>query len=91
MELCQGRGTQKLIQYCQKKLQMLINCKVRPILVFDGAKLQMKEGTEAERAKNREEHRLKAEEYLQQGNLAKAHQEFSIAVDITPEIAFAFV
>jgi Tfp pilus assembly protein PilF len=34
---------------------------------------------------------LKAEEYMQQGNLAKAHQEFSIAVDITPEMAFAFV
>jgi exonuclease-1 len=91
MELVYGRGISKLIQYCQKKLQMLIAFKVTPILIFDGARLIMKGNTENERKKNRDEHRIKAEEFLKQGNTVMAHKMFSIAVDITPEMAYMLV
>ena len=43
---------------------MLIAYGVTPILIFDGARLIMKGNTEDERQKNRDEHRLKAEEYM---------------------------
>ena len=47
----------------------------------------MKGNTENERAKNRAEAREKAEAFLAQGNSVMAHKMFSIAVDITPEMA----
>lgn len=70
---------------------MLISCGVRPLLVFDGARLKMKEGTEEERARNRAEHRRKANEWLAKGNSVMAHKMFSVAVDITPAMAYEMV
>lgn len=81
----------RLISYCKKKLKMLLDSQVTPILIFDGAKLVMKGNTEDERERNREEHKKKAEEYLKQGNSVMAHKMFASAVDITPELAHAFV
>ena len=81
----------RLIKYCRRKLEMLIGYGVTPILIFDGAKLQMKQQTEFERERNREEHKKKAEEYLRQGNGVMAHKMFSVAVDITPQMAYLFV
>lgn len=52
-ELCSGRGTSKLMQYCQNKLEIVIDAGVRPLLVFDGSDLFMKKSTEDERWKNR--------------------------------------
>ena len=48
-EIAYGQGVDKLISYCKNRLKMLINYDVTPILVFDGAKLQMKAHTEVER------------------------------------------
>ena len=62
-----------------------------PVLVFDGARLQMKSQTEDERRVNRENHLRKAEQYLAEGNRMMAQKMFSIAVDITPEMACSFV
>jgi exonuclease-1 len=67
---------------------MLIGYGVTPILIFDGAKLQMKQQTEQEREKNREEHKKRGEEYLRQGNSMMAYKMFSVAVDITPLMAY---
>jgi exonuclease 1 len=91
MDLVYGRGVPKLISYCQKRLQLLITYNVKPILIFDGARLQMKGATEDERARNRAEHKRKAEEYLSEGNSMMAHKMFSVAVDITPEMAYELV
>jgi exonuclease 1 len=88
MDLVYGRGVPKLILYCQKRLQLLLTYNVKPILIFDGARLQMKGATEDERARNRAEHKRKAEEYLSEGNSMMAHKMFSVAVDITPEMAY---
>ena len=70
---------------------MLLGYNVKPILIFDGAKLQMKQGTEEDRARSRLEHKKKAEEYLRQGNSMMAFKMYSAAVDITPAMAYAFV
>ena len=70
---------------------MLIEYNVTPILIFDGAKLEMKLDVESERERQRLEHRRKAEEFLRNGNSVMAHKMFSAAVDITPEMAYRFV
>lgn len=70
---------------------MLLEANVTPVLVFDGAKLQMKASTENERERSRQENKRKAEEFLRLGNSVMAHKMFSAAVDITPEMAYQFV
>jgi exonuclease 1 len=70
---------------------MLISSDVKPILVFDGAKLPMKLDTEEERQRNRLLNKERALEYQKQGNSMMAHKMFSAAVDITPEMAYEFV
>ncbi len=70
---------------------MLLEANVTPLLIFDGAKLQMKMDTESERERHRLENKRKAEEYLRLGNTMLAHKMFSAAVDITPEMAYQFV
>jgi exonuclease-1 len=69
---------------------MLIDSNVKPILVFDGANLQMKEKTELERAKHRQESKAKAEDFLKNGNSVMAHKMFASALDISPEMAYEF-
>lgn len=51
----------------------------------------MKSNTENERARSRNEARIKGEAYLEEGNKAMAFKMFTIAVDITPEMAYMFV
>ena len=70
---------------------MLTDASVTPILIFDGAKLQMKMNTESERERSRQENKRKAEDYLRHGNSIMAHKLFAAAVDITPEMAYKFV
>lgn len=60
-------------------------------MIFDGAKLEMKQDVEAERERSRQENKRKAEEFLRSGNSVMAHKMFSAAVDITPEMAYKFV
>ena len=91
MELVYGRGIAQLVQHCQKKLELFIASNVTPILIFDGARLQMKGNTEDERKLNREKHKQKAEEYMREGNTVMAQKMYSIAVDITPEMAYMLV
>ena len=70
---------------------MLIDNNVTPIMIFDGAKLEMKLDVETERDRSRQENKRKAEEFLRSGNSVMAHKMFSAAVDITPEMAYKFV
>lgn len=41
-DLANGKGIDKLVNYCKKKLDLIVECGVWPILVFDGNKLYMK-------------------------------------------------
>jgi exonuclease-1 len=77
--------------YCKAKLDVVTSAGVTPILVFDGNKLSMKQGTEDERQRNRDHARLKAEEYKRQGNEHMATRKFCEAIDITPSMAYAFI
>jgi exonuclease-1 len=66
---------------------MLIHFGVTPYLVFDGANLPSKAGTDSERNSRRAESRVLGLELLRLGKTSQAHQELQKAVDVTPEMA----
>ena len=61
---------------------------IRLTVVFDGAPLPSKRGTEIERAKSRAEALEKAKELEALGDKSLAQSFFSRAVDVTPQMAF---
>lgn len=69
------------------RVQMLRHFGVTPYIVFDGDFLPSKAGTEASRARSREEHARQGTAYLEAGKHTLAAQEFQKAIDVTPEMA----
>ena len=69
----------------------MVNSNVRPIIIFDGNRLSMKENVEEDRHKNRVEAKRKAEDFKKQGNMAAAMRKCVEAVDITPDMANGFI
>lgn len=69
------------------RVRMLKHFGVTPYLVFDGDYLPSKAGTEASRAKRREESRKAGLELLKAGKPSQAHLELQKAIDVTPEMA----
>ncbi|KAI5080018.1 hypothetical protein GOP47_0005497 [Adiantum capillus-veneris] len=90
-ELCQGLPTTKFVDYCMHRVNLLRQYGVRPLLVFDGGRLPMKEEQEIKRARSRKVNFERAEEHEQSGNTAAAYDYYQKAVDITPQIAFQLV
>lgn len=73
------------------RVRMLIHFGVIPYLVFDGANLPSKAGTETDRETRRAESCARGKELLRLGKSAQAHKEFQKAVDVTPEMAGALI
>jgi len=91
MELCNGKPTDKYVQYCMKRLHLLLQFNVIPIVIFDGGSLPIKKEKELERRKSREEYRAKGNAYLREGNSQAANECFQKAVDITPSMAYSLI
>jgi exonuclease-1 len=87
LELCTGAPTDKYITYCVERVKMLQKHGVIPIMVFDGANLPSKGGTEQQRRSSREVNHAKGMQYLRNGNRDKAVECFQRAVDVTPAMA----
>ncbi|GAQ78461.1 putative DNA repair protein XPGC [Klebsormidium nitens] len=66
---------------------MLKHNKVVPVVVFDGARLPMKAGTEAERRRNKNNSLEEARAKLAAGDERGAEEAFQRSVDITPQMA----
>jgi exonuclease 1 len=49
LDLYLQNPTTKYIEYCVSRAKLLLNYKVKPILVFDGGSLPMKDGKEKQR------------------------------------------
>lgn len=86
-KLAKGESTNTYVLYCIKRLNMLRNFGVKPIMVFDGKCLPSKSETEAKRRQTREKNRNQAKIFLQEGNLDKAKECFQRCLDVTPEMA----
>ena len=85
-ELAKGLRTTKYISYFMKKIQLLINNRVRPLVVFDGNDLPAKKNTNEMRRKKRAEHNKLAEEFDRRGLIAEADFHYSKSIEITPEV-----
>lgn len=66
----------RYVQYAMSRVHMLRHFGVTPYLVFDGDFLPSKAGTEASRARSRDEHKKKGMEYIKAGKPSLAWQEF---------------
>ncbi|KAJ2904113.1 Exodeoxyribonuclease 1 [Zalerion maritima] len=91
VDLAQGKPTRKYVDYAMRQARMFKHYGVDLYVVFDGDRLPSKAGTEASRAKRREESRKLGHELLRAGKPSQAHMELQKAIDITPEMARHFI
>ncbi|XP_055806470.1 exonuclease 1 [Solanum dulcamara] len=86
-ELCKGIPTTKHIDYCLHRVNLLRHYGVKPILVFDGGPLPMKNEQENKRGRSRKENLSRAIEHETNGNMTAAYECYQKAVDISPSVA----
>lgn len=91
LELCTGAPTDKYITYCTDRVKMLLHNDVTPVMVFDGADLPSKDGTENSRKNLREVNHAKGMQALRTGNRGLATECFQRAVDVTPTMAHKLI
>ncbi|EAN86969.1 hypothetical protein C3747_21g159 [Trypanosoma cruzi] len=87
----------KFLQFVMGRVDLMLRCGVHPVLVFDGAPIPMKQGTEAERQMLRAARLAEALQVLKQGGPSnpRARQEaaqlLEKGMDITTELAHAVI
>jgi exonuclease-1 len=74
-----------------KRVRLLLDSGITPIIVFDGANLPMKSLTEQNRKESRISRKSKGLEYLKLGDRTKAIECFQTCIDVTPLMAFEFI
>ncbi|KAK4786634.1 hypothetical protein SAY86_010467 [Trapa natans] len=90
-ELCKGLPTNRHVDYCMHKVNLLRHYGVKPILVFDGGFLPMKIEQENKRARSRKENLARAIEHELNGNSYASYEFYKKAVDISPSIAHQLI
>ncbi|KEG07731.1 putative exonuclease [Trypanosoma grayi] len=87
----------KFLQFVVNRVELLLRCGIHPVLVFDGAPIPMKSGTEEERQMTRAARLAAAVRVLKDGSAAnprirqEAAQLLEKGVDITTELAHAVI
>ncbi|KAI3680866.1 hypothetical protein L6452_35643 [Arctium lappa] len=90
-ELCNSLPTSKHVDYCMHRVNLLRHYGIKPILVFDGGHLPMKNEQEMKRARSRKENLARAIEHDSCGNASAAYECYQKAVDISPAIAYELI
>ncbi|KAA0155440.1 hypothetical protein FNF29_01815 [Cafeteria roenbergensis] len=87
-ELCTAgpSSTTRHVKYCMDRVELLIRYGVVPLVVFDGASLPSKDGTDAQRAASRARAMAAGNALLAAGQREAARMQFVKAVDVTPDI-----
>ncbi|KAF2024698.1 exodeoxyribonuclease 1 [Setomelanomma holmii] len=91
IDLALDKPTTKYVEFCMNRVRMLIHFGITPYIIFDGDNLPSKAGTEKERRDKRKEGRRLGLELLKVGKTSQAQLELQKAVDVTPEMARAFI
>lgn len=81
----------RYIDFCMNRVRMLIHFGIIPYLIFDGDNLPSKAGTEKDRRERRKEGKRLGLELLKVGKTSQAQLELQKAVDVTPDMARAFI
>jgi exonuclease-1 len=90
-EFLTNKDTSKFVTYFLKKISLLTSYKIKPILVFDGAKLPIKEDIEKKRESNREKNLKKYEELKEKGLVEEANKKYISSIDVTPKMAYKVI
>ncbi|KAM0787688.1 hypothetical protein ACM66B_003750 [Microbotryomycetes sp. NB124-2] len=90
-QLATGQATTKYVNYAMHRVRMLRHFGVEPYLVFDGAYLPSKSGTEDDRGRRRAEALARATSLVAEGKSSLARDAFVKAVDVTPEMAYQLI
>ena len=83
LELEAGQRPDRCLEYALRMLDLLEQNGVTPLLVFDGARLQIKVDHSGRR-EQRDEHRQKGVELLRAGRIAEAQSQLAKAVGVAP-------
>ena len=67
MDICLGKPTEAYVDWCVKRVKLLLYHKVTPLMVFDGDRLPEKQKTEAERRASKDLNRAKGNIFLRGG------------------------
>ncbi|EAY14196.1 XPG I-region family protein [Trichomonas vaginalis G3] len=84
-------STKLLLPYLMSKVNGIINCGIKPIIIFDGQNLPSKQITTEKRKQEREQALEKARYFEQIGNNAEAFKNYQKAVAITPETVHTWI
>ena len=87
IEVAVHNNLNKFVKYFQKKILALLHYNIKPIIVFDGDKLPLKQRTEGRRHDNRVKNYELAMECYRLGKVDEANKLFSQSIDITPDMA----
>lgn len=87
LDIYLNNPTRKYLDFCITRAKLLLDCKVKPILVFDGDRLPIKAEKEASRHMSRSQARDQVEHALKRGDRSTAWQYANKCVDVTPEMA----
>ncbi|XP_076669656.1 exonuclease tos [Andrena cerasifolii] len=90
-KLTMGQPTDAYVHYCMKFIHMLLNYKIKPILVFDGRHLPAKAQTESKRREARQTNRRKAIELMKTGQHEEARNLLRRSIDVTHEMALKLI
>eukprot|EP01084_Bolivina_argentea_P258937 436731_1 len=91
LALVSGRSTTKYLEFTLRCIQTLLDYNITPIIVFDGAQLQMKANEEHRRNQIREDQKKEALRHIQLGNSDLAWKSAQAAVRITKEMVTGFI
>jgi exonuclease-1 len=87
LELCQNKPTDAWIKYCLSFLDVLLENGLEVTMVFDGAALKAKSGTEDDRRESRKKNLQIANDFYANHDLKNARNYYTRAVDVTPKMA----
>eukprot|EP00892_Ulva_mutabilis_P007615 jgi/Ulvmu1/5225/UM022_0018.1 len=90
-ELCEGRPTDKFVKYCMSMVDLLRHHGVQPVVVLDGDKMPAKAVTEEQRQSSRAANRERGRQLAAAGNTRAAMEMYQRAVEVTPQMARAFM
>ncbi|KAA6403940.1 MAG: putative Exonuclease 1 [Streblomastix strix] len=81
IELTQNINIDSYVQFCLKRIELLLHFGIKPLLVFDGRHLPAKEAKEQYRANNRQNNLERAKKMKLLGNQEEAERFYRLSVD----------
>eukprot|EP01071_Lankesteria_metandrocarpae_P009517 Lankesteria_metandrocarpae@DN5212_c1_g1_i11.p1 len=86
-EIAQSIATDRHIKSCVRRLRVLLEAGVTPVLVFDGDELPAKRETNSSRSTSRRSAKAKGLDLLRDGRVKEAHKFFVQCVSISHDMA----